>query len=116
MEIAAHTDANHKGILANPQGNLQPAATTRRYDPVAKRYETEAEFQARQRADVAAISEKILKVTGKKPRVWVWPYGAADGTTLQIVNDQGYQMALTLEDGLDTLDTLMSSPRYLGCL
>jgi biofilm PGA synthesis lipoprotein PgaB len=113
VEIAAHTDANHKGILANPQGNLQPAATTRRYDPVAKRYETEAEFRARQRVDVSAISEKIYKVTGKKPRVWVWPYGAADGSTLQIVNDQGYQMSLTLEDGLDTVDTLMSSPRYL---
>ncbi|HCS45557.1 MAG TPA: poly-beta-1,6-N-acetyl-D-glucosamine N-deacetylase PgaB [Pseudomonas sp.] len=113
VEIAAHTDANHKGILANPQGNLEPAATTRRYDPVAKRYETETEFQARQRVDVVAISEKIRKVTGKKPRVWVWPYGAADGSTLQIVTDEGYQMALTLEDGLDTLDTLMSSPRYL---
>ncbi|VVN75835.1 poly-beta-1,6-N-acetyl-D-glucosamine N-deacetylase PgaB [Pseudomonas fluorescens] len=113
VEIAAHTDANHKGILANPQGNLEPAATTRRYDPVAKRYETEAEFQARQRTDVAAISDKIFKVTGKRPRVWVWPYGAADGSTLQIVTDQGYQMALTLEDGLDTLNTLMSSPRYL---
>jgi biofilm PGA synthesis lipoprotein PgaB len=113
VELAAHTDANHKGILANPQGNLEPAATTRRYDPVAKRYETEAEFQARQRVDILAISEKIYKATGKKPRVWVWPYGAASGTTLQIVNDQDYEMALTLEDGLDTLDTLMNSPRYL---
>ena len=82
VEIAAHTDANHKGMLANPQGNLQPAAATRRYDPATGRYETEAEFQARLRADVAAISEKIRKVTGNKPRVWVWPYGAADGTSL----------------------------------
>nr|CAX36650.1 polysaccharide deacetylase [Arthrobacter sp. JEK-2009] len=65
------------------------------------------------RADVAAISEKIRKVTGYKPRVWVWPYGAADGTSLQVVNEQGYQMALTLEDGLDALDNLMSSPRFL---
>ncbi|MHC8316817.1 poly-beta-1,6-N-acetyl-D-glucosamine N-deacetylase PgaB [Pseudomonas sp. LB3P31] len=113
VEIAAHTDANHKGVLANPQGNLQPAAATRRYDAVAKRYETEDEFKARQRTDVAAISEKIRKVTGKKPRVWVWPYGSADGTTLQVVNEQGYQMALTLDDGLDTLDNLMSSPRFL---
>jgi hypothetical protein len=28
VEIAAHTDASHKGILANPQGNMQPAAAT----------------------------------------------------------------------------------------
>ncbi|MBC8999118.1 poly-beta-1,6-N-acetyl-D-glucosamine N-deacetylase PgaB [Pseudomonas sp. N40(2020)] len=113
VEIAAHTDANHKGILANPQGNLQPAAATRRYDPVTKRYESEADFQARIRTDVNNISEKIRKVTGKKPRVWVWPYGAADGTSLTVVGEEGYEMALTLEDGLDALDNLMSSPRFL---
>ena len=113
VEIAAHTDASHKGVLANPQGNLQPAAATRRYDAATGRYETEAQFQARMRADVATISEKIRKVTGYKPRVWVWPYGVADGTSLQVIDDQGYQMALTLDDGLDALDNLMSSPRFL---
>ncbi|WP_065257463.1 poly-beta-1,6-N-acetyl-D-glucosamine N-deacetylase PgaB [Pseudomonas bananamidigenes] len=113
VEIAAHTDASHKGILANPQGNMQPAAATRRYDPVTRRYESEADFQARIRTDVATISEKIRKATGKKPRVWVWPYGTADGTSLAVVGEQGYEMALTLDDGLDALDNLMSSPRFL---
>ena len=84
VEIAAHTDANHKGILANPQGNLEPAATTRSFDP-----KTNA------------------------PRVWVWPYGAADGTSLAVVGEHGYEMALTLEDGLDDLGNLMNSPRFL---
>ncbi|WP_053153436.1 poly-beta-1,6-N-acetyl-D-glucosamine N-deacetylase PgaB [Pseudomonas sp. Pf153] len=113
VEIAAHTDANHKGVLANPQGNQQPAATTRRYDPSTGRYETEADFQARLRKDVTAISEKIRKVAGYSPRVWVWPYGEADGTALQVIGHEGYQMALTLEDGLDSLDNLMSGPRFL---
>lgn len=58
VEIAAHTDANHKGVLANPQGNLQPAAAARRYDASTGRYESEAEFEARLRSDVAAISKK----------------------------------------------------------
>ncbi|TVT79320.1 poly-beta-1,6-N-acetyl-D-glucosamine N-deacetylase PgaB [Pseudomonas sp. H3(2019)] len=113
VEIAAHTDASHKGILANPQGNLEPAATTRGYDAATGRYESEADFQARLRKDVVTISEKIRKATGYKPRVWVWPYGAADGTTLQITSSEGYQMALTLDDGLDSLNNLMSSPRFL---
>ena len=113
VEIAAHTDASHKGVLANPQGNQEPAAATRRYDPVTRSYESEAQFRARMRADVAAISNKIRAVTGKAPRVWVWPYGAADGTSLAVVGEQGYQMALTLEDGLDNLGNLMSSPRFL---
>ncbi|KWV85498.1 MULTISPECIES: poly-beta-1,6-N-acetyl-D-glucosamine N-deacetylase PgaB [Pseudomonas] len=113
VEIAAHTDANHKGILANPQGNLEPAATTRSFDPKTNGYESEAQFQARMRADVAAISNKIRTVTGKAPRVWVWPYGAADGTSLAVVSEHGYEMALTLEDGLDDLGNLMNSPRFL---
>jgi len=113
VEIAAHTDANHKGILANPQGNLEPAATTRRFDPATHRYETEAQFQARMRADVVAISNKIRTVTGKAPRVWVWPYGAADGTSLAVVGEHGYEMALTLDDGLDDSNKLMNSPRFL---
>lgn len=113
VEIAAHTDANHKGILANPQGNLEPAATTRSFDPKINGYESEAQFQARMRADVAAISNKIRTVTGKAPRVWVWPYGAADGTSLAVVGEHGYEMALTLEDGLDDLGNLMNSPRFL---
>ncbi|CRM07867.1 MULTISPECIES: poly-beta-1,6-N-acetyl-D-glucosamine N-deacetylase PgaB [Pseudomonas] len=113
VEIAAHTDASHTGILANPQGNLEPAATSLRYDPATKRYETDAQFQARMRADVAAITQKIRTVTGKAPRVWVWPYGAAKGTSLAVVSEQGYQMALTLEDGLDSASDLMNSPRFL---
>ena len=113
VEIAAHTDANHKGILANPQGNLDPAATTRSFDPKTNGYERDAQFQARMRADVAAISNKIRTVTGKAPRVWVWPYGAADGTSLAVVGEHGYEMALTLEDGLDDLGNLMNSPRFL---
>lgn len=113
VEIAAHTDNNHKGILANPQGNLEPAATSLRFDPATGRYENQAQFDARMRADVAAISNKIQSVTGKKPRVWVWPYGAAKGTSLAIIGEQGYQMALTLEDGLDSSSDLMNSPRFL---
>lgn len=113
VEIAAHTDASHKGILANPQGNLQPAAATRRFDATTGRYESEADFQARLRKDVATITEKIRKATGYAPRVWVWPYGAADGTALQVIDAEGYEMALTLDDGLDKLDNLMSSPRFL---
>lgn len=100
VEIAAHTDALHYGALANPQGNVQPAAVTRLYDPQQKRYESDAEYSARIGQDVARISAKIEAASGRAPRVWVWPYGAASGTALKIVGDNGYELALTLEDGL----------------
>ena len=113
VEIAAHTDASHYGALANPQGNTEPAAAIRAYDARTRQYETEAQFNARMGRDVAAITEKIRAATGKKPRVWVWPYGAEGGSTLRITAENGYQLALTLEDGPGRLGRLMSTPRML---
>jgi biofilm PGA synthesis lipoprotein PgaB len=113
VEIAAHTDASHYGALANPQGNTEPAAAIRAYDAQTRQYETEAQFNARMGRDVAAITEKIRRVTGHAPRVWVWPYGAEGGSTLRIAGEHGYQLALTLEDGAGRLGRLMSTPRLL---
>lgn len=113
VEVAVHTDNLHYGVRANPQGNEQPAASTRVYDPRTGEYESEAAYEARLRRDARAITDKLRKVTGKTPRVWVWPYGAASGTALRIVGEQGYDMALTLEDGLGSVNRLMSAPRVL---
>src|SRR5690606_27548770 len=49
----------------------------------------------------------------KAPRVWVWPYGAAQGAALKIVAEDGYEFALTLDAGLGRVDRLMSTPRVL---
>lgn len=113
VEIAAHTNASHYGALANPQGNTEPAAAIRAYNAQTRQYETEAQFNARMGRDVAAITEKIRRVTGHAPRVWVWPYGAEGGSTLRIAGEHGYQLALTLEDGAGRLSRLMSTPRLL---
>lgn len=113
VEIGAHTDALHYGIHANPQGNTEPAAAVRRYDPATGAYETDAAYEARVRADVRRITEKVRKVTGKPVRVWIWPYGAEGGTALRIIGENGYEMAFTLEDGLANVDRLMSGSRLL---
>ncbi|MGB8696337.1 polysaccharide deacetylase family protein, partial [Acinetobacter sp.] len=38
VEIASHSYNLHRGILGNPQGNLEPAAVTRLYDPKSASY------------------------------------------------------------------------------
>lgn len=113
VEIAAHTDALHYGALANPQGNQQPAAATHLYDPLRQAYESDAQYQARIGADVARISAKIQAATGRAPRVWVWPYGEASGIGLRVVGERGYQLALTLENGLGDFASLERGPRFL---
>jgi biofilm PGA synthesis lipoprotein PgaB len=113
VEIASHTDNLHFGIPANPQGNEEPAASTHRYDAKTQSYETDAAYRQRIADDVRHITQKIRQVTGKAPRVWVWPYGAASGEALKIIRQQGYQMALTLNDGLGDTSQLMFMPRLL---
>jgi len=113
VEIGAHTQNMHYGAIANPQGNTQPVAAAHRYLPQLRRYETDAEFSARFRADVRAISANVHKHAGKPPRVWVWPYGRVSGLGLSILEEQGYELALTLTDGVASVHELMNMPRYL---
>lgn len=113
VEIGAHTFNHHKGILGNPQGNHLPAMANRIYLPDQKRYETEAEFETRIRNDVAAITRTIQETTGKTPRVWVWPYGAANGTAQRIIREAGYELFLTLQDGLADVQHPEQVPRML---
>lgn len=113
IEIGAHTWASHYGIPANPQGSREPAIANRLYDKATGRYETDQQFNQRIGDDVRKVTEKITQVTGKAPRAWVWPYGAASGTSLAIARQQGYRLAFTLEDGLGNVQDLGNIPRLL---
>ena len=113
VEIASHTYQMHLGILGNPQGNEQPAATTLRYDNRTHTYETRAHYQQRFKQDAETMTRRITEATGKPPRVWIWPYGASHGVAIRILDKLGYDMTLTLNDGASGVQNLMSSPRML---
>ena len=101
VEVASHTYDLHQGLVANPQNNVQPAATTRRYDPVSRSYETDADYGARIRADLERSARVIGERVGKKPRAIVWPYGAYSKDTNAIARDTGMTVAFNLQDGLN---------------
>ncbi|PHM37546.1 poly-beta-1,6-N-acetyl-D-glucosamine N-deacetylase PgaB [Xenorhabdus innexi] len=113
VEIASHTYQHHYGALGNPQGNTEPAAAIRIYDPKTGKYETEQAFRQRMERDVKKITQRIISATGKKPRVWVWPYGIDSGVTLDIAKQYGYKLALTLDTGLANAKNLDNVPRIL---
>nr|WP_318381399.1 poly-beta-1,6-N-acetyl-D-glucosamine N-deacetylase PgaB [uncultured Enterobacter sp.] len=113
VEVGAHTWASHYGITANPQGSKEPAVANRLFDTKTGQYETEEQYNSRINADLARITQKITEVTGKAPRTWVWPYGAANGTTLTLARQHGYQMAFTLNQGLANAGNLDDIPRVL---
>lgn len=113
LEIASHSHDLHRGVLANPQGNQQPATTSLRYLPEPGRYETEAEWRARLRADLARSVALIAEHTGRAPRAIVWPYGEYHSGAEAIAAELGMKISLGLTNGRNDLGRLDGLHRLL---
>jgi poly-beta-1,6-N-acetyl-D-glucosamine N-deacetylase len=113
VEIVSHSNNLHLGIPANPQGNLQPAAVTRRYEPNAGGYESEAAYESRIEADAGGISDEIFRQLGKRPRAMIWPYGEHSNLVITIYGSAGMPITMNLVDGVGALDDLRDIPRHL---
>lgn len=111
VEIASHSYDLHRGTIANPQGNLSPAATTRMH--AAGRYEDDASWYERVRSDFQRNSERIERETGRRPRAVVWPYGSYNGELVRIAADLGMPVAMTLEDGPNTPAVSLAAMRRI---
>jgi biofilm PGA synthesis lipoprotein PgaB len=51
------------------------------------------------RADLERASQLLERETGRRPRAMVWPFGAHNGTTIEVARELGMPLAFTLEDG-----------------
>lgn len=100
VEFASHTYDLHKGILANPQGNEEPAVISRHYDAMHHRYETEEQAYSRVLRDFRRSGDSMRKLTGITPRVMVWPYGAWNVPAEQAAREMGFQWFLQLGDNV----------------
>lgn len=98
VEVASHSYDLHRGILGNPQGNTQPAATTRLYEPKDKSYETDASYVKRIKQDMLKNSQLLTQHGIKSPRVMVWPYGSYNQKTVELAQQVGMSVSLSLDD------------------
>ena len=113
VEIASHSYDLHHGIVANPQGNVKPAAVTLQYDKATKTYETPEQQRLRVRLDLERNAALIQKYTGKPPRVMVWPYGAMDSVGVEEAALAGMPINFTLRDGLASTTGIQAVERSL---
>jgi len=111
VEIASHSFDMHRGIHGNPQGNLQPAMVTRKFD--GRNYESASAYRSRVATDVRRSVADIRGGTGKAPRIFTWPYGLYNSDTAEIAAEHEFEISLTLEDGANRLDDLDRIRRYL---
>jgi biofilm PGA synthesis lipoprotein PgaB len=111
VEITSHTYGLHLGVLANPQGNLEPAATARIYDAATGSYESDAAWRGRVTADLLRNSDVIERETGRRPRAIAWPYGSYNDDLVRIAGELGMPIAMTLDDGANTPDIPLTQLR-----
>ena len=97
IEFASHSYDLHRGVQANPQGNITPAAVTWRYDPRTRTYEDDAQYIARIRADLIHSRTMMEANLGHPPRAIVWPYGRYTGPALQVAKELGFAFSMNLE-------------------
>ncbi|HEY7120242.1 MAG TPA: poly-beta-1,6-N-acetyl-D-glucosamine N-deacetylase PgaB, partial [Tepidisphaeraceae bacterium] len=112
VELASHSYELHQGVQANPQGNKVPAAITWRYDPGTRKYEDDAQYVARIRADLTRSRTMMEVNLGHPPRTMTWPYGRYTGPALQVAKELGFTFALTLEPEPAYTSDLHAIQRY----
>lgn len=113
VEIASHSYDLHHGVLANPQGNSQPAATSLQFNKVTNSYESADSFNKRVFNDLKQNNHFIRQLTGQYPRTMVWPYGAYSHLTENMAHSLGLRFSLTLDDGTNSLKTGSTIKRIL---
>ncbi|MGH8493978.1 MAG: poly-beta-1,6-N-acetyl-D-glucosamine N-deacetylase PgaB [Moraxellaceae bacterium] len=113
VEVGSHSFDLHHGLQGNPQGNMEPAATTRRWLADAKRYEDEASYRQRVQADLKRNSDLIKRQIGRAPRVIAWPYGRYNSSSRDIAEKLGMPVGLTLDDGANMNDTPIAGLRRI---
>lgn len=113
VEVASHTYAMHTGILSNPQGNQEPAATARRWLPASRRYEDEATYARRVADDLRRNNRLLRDRLGVSPRIVVWPYGRYNVETRTAAAKLGMPIGLTLDDGPNRRGTPLGGLRRI---
>lgn len=111
VEIASHSQDLHRGVQANPQGNLLPAAVARIHD--GESYETDVQYLQRIEADLSTSANLIREKTSRAPRVIAWPYGAYNDDAAAVARDLGMHVSLTLQREHSARNGSLHIGRYL---
>ncbi|WP_130802197.1 poly-beta-1,6-N-acetyl-D-glucosamine N-deacetylase PgaB [Acinetobacter ihumii] len=97
-EFVSHSDNLHKGVLANPQKNMQPAAITRQYFPVQADYEDDQSYHKRVLNDLKKSKAVLDHELGIQTKAIFWPYGAVTKETELLATQAGLPFSFSLGD------------------
>ncbi|MCK9607291.1 MAG: poly-beta-1,6-N-acetyl-D-glucosamine N-deacetylase PgaB [Methylomonas sp.] len=111
VELASHGYDLHRGLIVNPRGDHQSAATARAF--IANGYESEQHYRQRIFQALDKSAEQLFQIIGVRPRVMVWPYGDYNAVTLEAAKRAGMPLTMGLGDGNNTLADLGAVKRLI---
>lgn len=94
VEIASQSYDLNKGVVGNPQGDLQPAAIARIYNPKQKMYEADSQYKQRIVDDLSKNNTCFELHQLPTPRVMVWPFGLYHLKAVAIAEELGMSLSL----------------------
>jgi poly-beta-1,6-N-acetyl-D-glucosamine N-deacetylase len=112
-EFVSHSDNLHRGILSNPQANMEPAAITREYFPQTNRYETDEEYDKRIVNDLKKSKQILDKELGINSKAIFWPYGAVNKEAEDLAAQAGLPMSFSLGSVVTKADAKKTYQRAL---
>jgi biofilm PGA synthesis lipoprotein PgaB len=113
IEFASHSYNLHRGVLGNPQGNMQPAPRALEYFPDTGTYESYIDYKNRISRDLERSVNLMKRILGKNPRVMVWPYGKYNRTAMEIAASMGMAINMILQPKLNYIKDLSLIGRNL---
>ena len=113
VEFVSHSDDLHKGIQANPQKNMEPAAIVREYFPQQNRYETDAEYKTRVVEDLKKSKQVLDHELGIDTKAIFWPYGAVTPEAEEFAKQAGLPMSFSLGSVVSLADSVRTYQRSL---
>jgi len=105
--VGSHTDNLHKEANNGKGKPLLVARLT-----TGGRQETDAEYEARIRGDLAASREMLAKLSPDSADTLAYPFGVYDKTSLRLVRESGFRYGFTIVPGMVTrVSDLLQLPR-----
>lgn len=113
VEFVSHSDNIHRGIQANPQQNMEPAAIVREYFPQLKSYETDAEYEKRIVDDLKKSKQILDQELGIQTKAIFWPYGAVTPESEDLARRAGLPMSFSLGSVASLANSVQTYQRAL---
>jgi biofilm PGA synthesis lipoprotein PgaB len=101
VELASQGHDLVTPVRADPQGDLLPAATTRRWDGS---YESDGAYRERIRSDLATSADLIARATGHRPQALLLPANTGNSAAVSLAGALGMPLVLASDARSGTAD------------